>query len=76
MTVQLTIDLETLVELVDQLKPEEQQVMMTHLQEKASRQKLSNEEFRVLFNSHMIDLGPISSNYSFSREDWYGDDGR
>jgi hypothetical protein len=76
MAVQLAIDLETLVDLVDQLKPEEQQILINHLHEKSGQQRLSDEEFQRHFKSLMADLGPIPSDYSFSREDWYGDDGR
>ena len=69
------VTLETVVELADQLRPDEQQALIQHLQQLSERQ-LNAEEFKRLFESLSVDLGLISSDFSFHREDWYGDDER
>jgi hypothetical protein len=63
------------VKLVDQLKPEEKQALVKHLQEEEVRRR-TPEEFRALFESVIIDAAPADPNFSFRREDWYGDDDR
>ena len=76
MGVQLTIDFETLVELVDQLPLLQKFNLMQHLVKTAQERELTAEEKIALLKSTVIDLGPVSPDFSFRREDWYGDDGR
>ncbi len=49
MAVQLTIPYETLVALVEQLPPDEQRDLLHRIQERAERQRLSDEEWQVAF---------------------------
>jgi hypothetical protein len=74
MAVQLTIEYEKLVELVDQLSVDQQQNLIQHLAQQANI--LTAQEKVELLNSTIHDLGEIPADFSFSREDWYGDDGR
>lgn len=64
------------VRLAEQLTPEEQDALAMHLQEIAQRRQLTKDERKALFESMIVDLGTVSSDFSFRREDWYGDDGR
>lgn len=63
------------VKLADQLKPEEQEALVHHLQEQAAR-RLTPAEFQALFETLIFNPGPVDPNYSFRREDWYSDDER
>ena len=76
MAVQLTIEFDKLVELVDQLPPEQRLHLIHHLVQKANDRTLTPQEKIELLNSTVHDLGTIPAGFSFSREDWYGDDGR
>lgn len=76
MAVQLTIEFEKLMELVDQLPFEQRQYLVQHITEKALDRQLTPKEKIELLNSTVHDLGDISPDFSFRREDWYGDDGR
>ena len=66
------VTLEAVVELADRLRPDEQQALIRHLQQ-LSVQLITPEEFKRSFESLSVDLGPISGDFSFRREDWYGD---
>jgi len=76
MAVQLTIEYDKLVELVDQLPIEQRLNLINHLTQKAKEHTLTTREKIELLNSTVHDLGTIPVNFSFSREDWYSDDGR
>lgn len=65
MAVQLTIEFETLLELVDQLKPSEKQLLLRHLQEILGQQMLINDE-----------RARTAPEDSISRSALYGDDKR
>ena len=75
MSVQLTITFDNLLELAEQLKPEEKQSLIEHLQQETKPRRLSKEEFKDLLHSMIIDL-PLAQPFSLRREDWYDDDGR
>ena len=75
MAVQLTIPYETLVELVEQLPPEEQRNLLHRLQERMRQQALSDEEWQAAFRSLMIHA-QVSDDFPIRRADWYDDDGR
>jgi len=76
MAVQLTIEFDKLVELVDQLPNEQQLNLVQHVLQKPKARTLTPQEKIELLNSTIHDLGSIPADFSFSREDWYGDDGR
>ncbi len=76
MAVQLTIEFEKLVELVDQLPFDQRLHLIQHLTQQAQERQLTPKEKIELLNSTIHDLGSISPDFSFRREDWYGDDGR
>ncbi len=75
MSVQLTIDFETLVELAEQLSPEDKQALIQRLQETAKQRELTVQEWKTLFESTVIH-NPIKEPFSLRREDWYDDEGR
>lgn len=76
MAVQLNIPYETLVELVEQLSPEQQQNLVMRLLDKTKAHPLSKAEWKTLFESMTVDLGEVSPQYTDRRADWYDDDGR
>jgi hypothetical protein len=76
MAVQLNIPYETLVELVEQLPPEQQQDLAMRLLDKKKDHALSKAEWKALFESMTLDLGEVLPGYSDRREDWYDADGR
>ena len=65
MAVQLTIEFETLIDLVDQLKPSEKQMLLKHLQDSLSPETLSKDDREWTVPEDSI-----------SRTDIYGDDRR
>jgi hypothetical protein len=67
--------LDQVVELVDQLSPEEQTALTAYLLESARKRQLSAEEKIRLLRSAQIDVAVLQEP-SIRREDWYGDDGR
>jgi hypothetical protein len=75
MSIQLTTDFETLVELAEQLSPEDKQALIQRLQETAQERELTVQEWKALFESTVIH-NPIKEPFSLRREDWYDDDGR
>jgi len=72
----LTIEYETLVELAKQLPVEQRLHLIQDLAQEAKNQPLTPQQKIALLNSTVHDLGSIPAAFSFSREDWYGDDGR
>ena len=64
------------IRLVEQLTPVEQDALLEHLQEIAQNRQLTAEEREALLDAAVIDLGPVSPDFSFRREDWYDDDER
>jgi hypothetical protein len=76
MAVQLSIPYETLIALVEQLPPEQQQDLVLHLLERTQQHPLSTAERRMAFESMTMNLGQVSTVYSDRRQDWYEDDGR
>jgi len=69
MAVQLTIPFETLVELVEQLPPDQRSTLIERVQHKDQPKRLS-EQFLV------FDVGAWHEGMTLRREDEYGDDGR
>ena len=63
------------IRLAEQLTPQEQRTLVAYLQI-LRRHGLPKEERLSLFESMLTDLGPVSPDFSFRREDWYGDDER
>lgn len=76
MAVQLNIPYETLVELVEQLPPEQQRNLALRLLDKKKERALSKAEWKAAFESMTVDVGEVLPGYSDRREDWYDDDGR
>ena len=72
----LDVTYEEVVRLAEQLPADEQVALAEHLQELAQQRQLGVDERLALFESMMVDLGPVAPDFSFSREDWYGDDER
>ena len=70
------ITYEEVVRLAEQLAPLEQVALIDHLQLIAQRRRLTIKERKALFETLVIDLGPVSPDFSDRREDWYGDDER
>lgn len=64
------------LELIERLSVQEQESLVAHLQQLARRRQLSKSERKELFKKLVIDLGPASPDFSFRRQDWYGDDER
>lgn len=69
MAVQLTIPFETLVELVEQLPPDQRSALIERVQHKEQPKPLS-KQFLV------FDVGDWPKDMTLRREDEYGDDGR
>jgi hypothetical protein len=69
MAVQLTIPFETLVELVEQLPPEQRSTLIERVQRKNQPKRLSEQ--LLVFN-----VGAWPEGMTLRREDEYGDDGR
>jgi len=61
---------------VERLAPVEQDALLEHLQEIARHRQLTAEERIALLQAAIIDLAPASPDFSFRREDEYGDDER
>ncbi|MEP6987037.1 MAG: hypothetical protein ABI970_15635 [Chloroflexota bacterium] len=76
MALQLTIDYETLLELVDQLTPEEQTRLMKYLRQKKTEETLDGDEFRVVFDNVMTERDVNAAEDSITKENWNADDVR
>ncbi|MEP0761962.1 MAG: hypothetical protein HRF48_04415 [Chloroflexota bacterium] len=59
------------IRLAEQLTPQEQRALVVYLQN-LRRHRLTKEERLSLFESTITDLGPVSPDFSFRCEDWYG----
>ncbi|HET8630201.1 MAG TPA: hypothetical protein VFL91_22490 [Thermomicrobiales bacterium] len=75
MAVQLTIPYETLVALVEQLPPDEQQDLLRRLRERTEQRVMTDAEWQAAFRSLRIDA-PLGPAFSLRRADWYDDDER
>jgi len=75
MAVQLNIPYETLVTLVEQLPPKEQQDLLARLLHITRKRPLSKEDRLALFHTSILSV-PVNEAPSIRREDWYDDDGR
>jgi lipoprotein NlpI len=62
---------EEVVRLAEQLGPLEQEALIDHLQKIAQHRQLTIEEREALLEAAVVDLGPVSPDFSFRREDWY-----
>jgi lipoprotein NlpI len=71
-----SVTYERVINLAEQLTPQEQEALVAHLQQLAQQRQLTKQERTALFESMIVDLGPVSPDFSFRREDWYGDDER
>ncbi len=65
---------EEVVRLAEQLGPLEQEALIEHLQKIAQHRQLTIEEREALLEAAVVDLGPVSPDFSFRREDWYDDE--
>lgn len=65
---------EEVVRLAEQLGPLEQKALIEHLQKIAQHRQLTIEEREALLEAAVVDLGPVSPDFSFRREDWYDDE--
>ena len=70
------ITLNEVIQLVDQLAPEELAALEEYLHNRATQQKLSIGEKKALLDSLVINVGEVLPGYSDRREDWYDDEGR
>jgi hypothetical protein len=76
MAVHLRIEFDELVELVEQLPPEQQQALIARvLRQRADQRPLTVEEKLRLLDAAKLD-NAVLQEPSIRREDWYGDDGR
>lgn len=71
----MNISFDEIVELVDQLTPQEQAQLTSHLLARARKRYLSLDEKMTLLRAAQIDV-EVNQEPSVRREDWYGDDGR
>jgi hypothetical protein len=70
------VSYQQVLQLAEQLTPEEQQTLIARMQEIAAARQLSIRERKALFASMTLDLGPVAPGFSDRRADWYGDDER
>ena len=75
MTVQLGISFETLVNLIDQLSPEERQDLARRLGVSARHAPGATEDWQAAFRALAIAL-PLGGPVPLRRAEWYDDDGR
>jgi len=64
-----------IVELVDQLTPQEQTQLTTHLLELVRQRQLTVEERKALLHANVLSVS-VANTPSPRREDWYDNDGR
>lgn len=64
------------LELADQLSAAEQRALIQHLEQQLRAVPAPATSFRAALEALVVDMGPVPADYAFSREDWYGDDGR
>lgn len=76
MSVQLTIDYETLVQLVEQLPDEQKHALVERLIHNPSQSILSPQDKVARFQSMSLSAGTLLGGYSDRRADWYDEDGR
>jgi hypothetical protein len=82
-SVTLTISYETLLQLVDQLSPEQRRALAAHLRGENGGGPLNHDataetdfaRWRANLEAMMIDV-PVGPEWSDRREDWYDDDDR
>jgi hypothetical protein len=60
---------EEVARLAEQLRPDEQQALVEHLQNLSRSRQLSAQEKRALFETLIVDLGPWPEGWSFRRRD-------
>lgn len=75
MAVQLTIPYETLVELVEQLPPEQQENLLQRIRTGKRANNLTRSERVAAYHTSIMNV-PLREEPSIRREDWYDDDGR
>ncbi len=68
-----SVPYEEVVELVDQLSPDEQQRLMAHLEQVSLQRELTFEEWRSLLKASQLPGVPGLA-YSDRRVDWYADE--
>ncbi len=68
----LDVTYSEVIKLAERLNADEQIALAEHLQELAQQRQLEVDERLALFEAMIVDLGPVPSDFSFSREDWYG----
>ncbi|MBX3065942.1 MAG: hypothetical protein KF726_23390 [Anaerolineae bacterium] len=67
------ITYEQVVQLADQLSPEDQVRLAEHLEMRRTEEELSDEAWESLFEDLKISV-PITDKFSLRREDWYDDE--
>lgn len=75
MVTQLKIPYEILVELEEQLPPQQQQDLLHRLQERTQRDQRTAAEKIALLRAAQVDVA-VNQEPSVRREEWYDDDGR
>jgi lipoprotein NlpI len=62
-----SVTYERVIRLAEQLTPQEQEALVAHLQQLAQQRQLTKQERKALFASMIVDLGPVSPDFSFRR---------
>ena len=58
-----------MIRMADQLENDEIEQVIENLQTRLNRKKMSKEEFRRHLDAMTLDVGEISPDFSFNRED-------
>ena len=70
-----SIAFDKIVEMIDQLTPQQQAALVTYLLEAGSHRQLSIAERKALLEASILNA-PVAHVPSPRREDWYDDEGR
>ena len=73
MTVHIDLTFQDVLQLTQQLEPQEQQALIDYLQKRTRLERLTDQEWEAQFDAVKITL-PIAEGFSLDREDWYSDD--
>jgi hypothetical protein len=78
MAIQLQLNLEwdALLKLVDQLPPETKRQLRQHLDGQLSVPEHQDPAWEELLRASVMSVGEVMPDFSFRRDDWYGNDGR
>jgi hypothetical protein len=67
------ITFDEVVKLAEQLSPDDQKALISHLQQLAHHRELTFHERRQLLEASILSI-PVVNEPSLRREDWYDDD--